>query len=89
MDSRVILDEKLFRRIPQHVVMQFDGWVYCIEEKGFYYMQTIKGYRDHALKGNRLGQRSSSLNKSWRVIYILRLTNELIINVLEITNHEY
>lgn len=53
-------------------------------------MQKVKGYRDHALKGDRKGQRSSSLSRSWRIIYILDgRTQQLIVEVLEVNHHEY
>lgn len=36
------------------------------------------------------GQRSSSLNRSWRVIYVYsEETNQIIINVIEVINHDY
>jgi addiction module RelE/StbE family toxin len=53
-------------------------------------MQEVKGYRDHALKGNRKGQRSTSLSRSWRVIYVLdESTEQINVEVLEVNHHEY
>ena len=53
-------------------------------------MQKIKGYRDHSLKGNRPGQRSSSLSRRWRVIYTTdELLNLITVEVLEVNHHDY
>ena len=53
-------------------------------------MQKVRGYRDHALQGDRKGQRSSSISKSWRVIYQLeKKANKIIVKVLEVNHHEY
>lgn len=82
--------EKNLKKIPKHILIQFDLRVEIIETDGFRAMQKVKGYRDHSLKGNRKGQRSSSLSKSWRVIYQLdEKTNQLIVDVLEVNHHEY
>ena len=82
--------QKELKKIPRHILIQFDLWVEVIETEGFTAMQKVKGYRDHALKGNRKEQRSSSLSRSWRIIYILREdTNTVDVEVLEINHHEY
>ena len=82
--------QKDIRKIPKHILFQFDLWVETIETEGLKAIQRVKGYRDHALKGDRKGQRSSSLSRSWRVIYILdENINELTVDVLEVNHHEY
>lgn len=82
--------QKDIRRLPKHILIQFDLWVEIIETDGIGAMQQVRGYRDHALIGNRKGQRSSSLSRSWRVIYRLdKETNQLIVKVLEVNHHEY
>lgn len=93
MESVVILSkgaQKDIKKIPRHILIFFDLWVEIIETEGYPAMQKIRGYRDHSLKGERHGQRSSSLNKSWRIIYHLDVEiNLLTVEVLEVTNHEY
>ena len=70
--------------------MLFDLWIEIIETEGYQEMQKIRGYRDHSLKGELIGLRSSSLNKSWRIIYELDIQkNSLTIEVLEVNNHDY
>lgn len=81
---------KQLRRIPKYIVIQFDLWVEVIETQSFEAMQAIKGYNDHALIGDRKGQRSSYLSRSWRVIYIKKNGLDInIIEVLEINHHDY
>lgn len=48
----------------------------------------LQGYDDEPLHGDRRGQRSVRLNKSYRAIYIE--TNEgLELLVIEVNKHEY
>ena len=93
MEAIVVISKKAvkeLKKIPKHILIQFDLWVEVIEIDGFKAMQKIKGYRDHSLKGDRKGQRSSSLSRSWRVIYILdEKTMLLTVDVLEVNHHEY
>ena len=93
METVVYLSKKAqkdIKKIPKHILLQFDLWVEIIETEGLQAMQKVKGYRDHALKGDRKGQRSSSLSRSWRVIYMLdEKTQQLVVAVLEVNHHEY
>jgi proteic killer suppression protein len=82
--------EKDLRRLPRNVLILFGEWIETIEIDGYDEMKKIKGYRDHALKGKRLGQRSSSLTYSYRVIYEYKSEKNIkIIEVLEVNNHDY
>lgn len=93
MEYKVYLDrgvEKSLKKIPRHILILFDLWIEIIETEGLAEMQKISGYRDHSLKGNRKGQRSTSLNRSWRVIYELDTSINLInVIILEVNNHDY
>lgn len=90
---KVILSRRAnrdLRKVPNYIIEQFDLWVEIIEEEGIFTMRSIPGYRDHALKGDRNGQRSSSLSRSWRVIYeIDEKERPIVIKVLEVNNHDY
>ncbi len=77
------------KKVPRHIIVQFDLWIEIIETEGFKSMQQIKGYNDHPLTGNRKGQRSSYLSRSWRVIYTLDVNLQIIVEVLEVCNHDY
>jgi len=82
--------QKNLKRIPKHILIQFDLWVEIIETEGYKAMQEIRGYNDHALIGNRKGQRSAYLSRSWRVIYTLdERSFNLSVEVLEVNNHDY
>lgn len=81
---------KDIRKLPNHILKQFEYWVKSIEKEGIESIQRIKGYRDHPLIGDRLGQRSSSLSRSWRVIYLLdERSNSVTVSVLEVNKHDY
>lgn len=81
---------KNIRKLPRPILVNFDLWVEIIENEGLEAIQSIRGYRDHSLVGKRKGQRSSSLSRSWRVVYRLGQENNLtIVEVLEIHHHEY
>ena len=81
--------EKSLRRLPKYIINIFDDWVNLIENYGHDEMSKIPGYRDHALKGNLSGKRSSSLNRSYRVIYELSNETTLIVKVIEVNKHDY
>lgn len=93
MQALVIISrnaEKELSKVPVYILDKFDSWADLIMKNGLQAMQQIKGYRDHALHGNRKGQRSSSLSRSWRIIYSLNEEqNILMVEVLEVNHHEY
>lgn len=77
-------------KLPSQIALKFAQWSRTVEEEGLEGIQKINGFRDHALKGNRQGQRSSSLSRSWRVIYeVNHVTEQVLVLVLEINKHEY
>ena len=89
---RVYLRESVvkdLKRLPLHIKVIFEGWVSLLEEQGYWEMRQIKSYRDHALQGKWNGKRSVSLNRSYRVIYILTESEDLFIDVIEVNNHDY
>lgn len=82
--------EKDLRIVPKYIVILFDEWQSTIEIDGFNEMQKIKSYRDHVLRGDRKGQRSSSLTKSYRVIYEIQVNKSIrIIEVQKVSKHDY
>ena len=46
------------------------------------------GYRTHALRGRRAGQKSARLGRQWRVIFRV-VDDDLIVEALELTPHNY
>ena len=55
--------------VPKNWVL---GWVNDVESAGLSEVRKVLGYHDEPLKGNRVGQRSIRLSKSYRAIYINR-----------------
>ena len=51
-------------------------------------MKKISGYKDHALKGEWIGARSSYMNKEGRVIYVTN-KDEVQVFVMEVNTHDY
>jgi proteic killer suppression protein len=82
--------QKQLARLPNFIAMKFHVWVADVELVGIQEVRKLPGYHDEPLSGKRLGQRSVRLNRSWRVIYQQVGQNRVyLLEVLEITNHEY
>jgi Txe/YoeB family toxin of Txe-Axe toxin-antitoxin module len=60
-----------------------------VEEFGIDEVRKIKGFHDEPLKGDRIGQRSIRLNRSYRAIYKESPGKVEIIIILEVHNHDY
>ena len=86
-DKRVA---KQLERVPTQISRKFYAWVSAIEIAGIRASRRSPGFHDEPLKGGRLGERSVRLNKSYRAIYRERLDGSFeIVEVLEVTHHEY
>jgi proteic killer suppression protein len=77
--------EKQLKKAPANIVQKFLYWVSQVEDYGLLEVRKIPGFHDEPLKGQRKGQRSVRLSKSWRAIY----TIEDNILVIEVHNHDY
>ncbi len=80
--------DKALKKAPIEIRNAFDAWKNVAQLHGIEGLLKINGFRDHSLKGNWEGARSSSLNMQWRVIYYVS-DNEICIFVLEVTPHDY
>lgn len=82
--------QKSLKKTPKHIVQKLLFWVNSVESEGLRQIRKIPGWHDEPLRGNRAGQRSVRLSKSWRAIYILD-KNEAIkfVEIIEVNNHEY
>lgn len=82
--------EKQLRKLPLSIKEALNIWRESVEETGIWEVRKLPGYHDEPLKGNRVGQRSVRLSRSWRVIYEEKENGKvLIIEVKEVTHHEY
>ena len=80
--------KKEISKAPKDVQEAFDIWKLHVITDGPASLVKINGYWDHALKGAWEGARSSSLNKQWRVIYVIQ--SEVVkVLTLRITPHDY
>ena len=57
-----------------------------LDTHSFDYLRRIRSLRLHPLSGERAGQFSISLNRSWRIILAYD-ENEGSVRILEVTNH--
>jgi len=82
--------EKQLRKAPKHIVRKLQLWVYDVEKIGLEVVRKIPGYHDEPLKGERKGQRSIRLSRSYRAIYEVRSDHRLeFIRIEEVTKHDY
>lgn len=79
---------KTCRKLPPPIVKKYELWKNIIFRHGPEKLRELPGFHDEALKGNRMGQRSSRLSLKYRVIY--EVEREIVsVYVLEITPHDY
>lgn len=82
--------EKQIKKLPKQISEVLFIWVESIELSGIADIRKLKGYHDEPLKGDRKGQRSVRLNRSYRVIYVENENKNLVlITVIEVNKHEY
>lgn len=81
---------KDLRKAPKYIAKNFQRWALLIEDIGMTETRKIKGFHDEPLKGDRAGQRSARLSRSYRAIYCELPDNTInIVSVLEVKKHEY
>jgi proteic killer suppression protein len=80
--------DKDLKKIPENIRKKFIFWVFQVESLGVREVRKYKGYHDEPLKGDRRGQRSIRLNKSYRAIY-REVDGEVEILMLEVNKHDY
>lgn len=80
---------KNLEKVPAHVAAKLLAWKDGVEKLGLEEMRRRPGFHDEPLRGERLGQRSIRLSRSYRAIY--RIVKERVVFVLveEISHHEY
>jgi proteic killer suppression protein len=66
------------------------SWVNAVGHDGLSQVRKIPGYHDEPLHGNRKGQRSIRLSKSYRAIYIIDKNGKTeIVEIIEVSKHDY
>ncbi len=79
---------KKCKKLPPQILKKYELWKDLIFRHGPKILKEYSGFEDEALVGNRAGQRSSRLNKKYRVIYTVNGA-EVTVYVLEVTPHKY
>ncbi|MEK6628585.1 MAG: type II toxin-antitoxin system mRNA interferase toxin, RelE/StbE family [Bdellovibrionota bacterium] len=80
--------EKQLRKLPKYIVQALKSWAEAVELRGIRETRKHSGYHDEPLKGDRFGQRSIRLNRSYRAIYKESIEGLEII-IIEVSKHEY
>lgn len=92
MNKVVLTDNarKNLKKLPIHIFRKFEFWVKQISIDGIHKVRKIPSFHDEPLKGERQGQRSVRLSRSYRAIYRVMKDDSLeLIQVEEINKHEY
>lgn len=76
--------------VPMYIVIKLMGWVEDVQKRGLPEVRKLPGFHDEPLKGNRRGERSIRLSRSYRAIYIVDENQQkAMVMVLEVNKHEY
>lgn len=81
--------KKQLASVPTHVADKLFDWVEAVQKFGLESVRQRPGLHDEPLKGERAGQRSIRLSKSWRAIYVIRSVGVEVTFVKEVTHHAY
>lgn len=82
--------EKQLNKVPKYIKEAMYLWTLTIHKIGIEETRKVKGYHDEPLKGDRRGQRSIRLSRSYRAIYEQKDDEELVlISVVEVNKHDY
>ena len=81
--------QKDLRKLPRHIVVNFQIWVRTVKLEGIERARLVKGYHDEPLRGTRKGQRSIRLSKAYRAVYTIEREEIEIVLVQEVNKHDY
>lgn len=79
---------KQLERAPAEIKRKFLLWRSIVQVDGPLGLRRVPGFKDHPLKGEWSGARSSRLNDQWRVIYF-ESDKKFEVLVLEVNPHDY
>jgi len=85
--------KKDITKVPDYIVIKFQAWVEMVREEGVMATRKHKGYHDELLKGERKGQRSIRLSRSYCAIYEIKTIDKQqylqFIELKEVNKHDY
>ena len=91
--TKVVWDKRVARQlavVPRNIAAKFFDWADAVRLVGLRQVRKSTGFHDEPLKGDRKGQRSMRLNRSYRVIYVEGRDGDIeIVEVIEVNKHEY
>lgn len=89
----VVIRKKLllsFKKLPKHIITKLIAWTNAVGHDGLSEVRKIPGFHDEPLQGERKGQRSIRLSKSYRAIYIIDRAGQMeIVEIIEVNKHDY
>lgn len=78
------------KKVPKHIAKKLETWVDAVAHDGLSEVKKISGYHDEPLYGDRAGQRSIRLNRSYRAVYEIKKDGKTeIIEIEEVNKHDY
>lgn len=81
---------KQLKKTPRHIVENLAAWVDHVETQGLEEARKVPGYHDEPLHGERQGQRSIRLSRSYRAIYVVKSEGVAqFVLIEELTKHAY
>lgn len=92
MNTRVEISKKAQKqttKLPRNIVLSLRGWVEAVEKNSLQEVRKVKGYHDEPLQGDRQGERSIRLSKSYRAIYIVEKGKVQLVTVIDVNKHKY
>lgn len=90
--NKIVLHKHVLKSLgflPDFIIDKLEMWIQTVERVGIEETRKISGFHDEPLKGNRKGQRSIRLNRSYRAIYIIKTSSIEFIEVIEVNKHDY
>jgi len=88
----VVLRKKLqvdLIKLPKHIIAKLTAWINAVGHDGLSEVRKIPGYHDEPLQGERKGQRSIRLSKSYRAIYFIDKSGQMeIVEIIEVSKHD-
>jgi len=82
--------DRQLEKLPKNIGKKLYAWADLVRISGILAIRTHSGFHDEPLKGQRLGQRSIRLNRSYRAIYVEKHDGTLeFLEVIEVNKHDY
>ena len=91
MSTKVSAGSRFYKqlsKVPTFIIDKVNFWIWEVQTSGIANAMKRPGYHDEPLMGNRYGQRSVRLSRSYRLIYRV-VEDRVHIELLEVNKHDY